>query len=89
MWGSQLGLCLWVLMAMLTDLVSAPVPGGLDGESEHKARPRQISCDRIPKDVEGVRPRLVAFCADISRNGGNGVHVLPLEVFIASHLVES
>lgn len=70
-------------------LISAPVPGGLNGESKHQARPRQVSCDRIPEDMEGVRTGLVAALADVPRDGRDGVHVAMLEVFITSHLVES
>lgn len=72
-----------------TDLISAPVPGGLNGESEDEARPWQVSRNRIPKNVEGVGPRLVAARTEVARDGGDGLHVAMLEAFIASHLIES
>lgn len=72
-----------------TDLIGAPVPGGLHGESEHKAGPRQVSCDRVPEEVEGVCPRLVASLVDVGGDGRDGLHVEVLESFVASDLVES
>lgn len=78
-----------ILVICWTDLISAPVPGGLNGESKHKAGPRQVSCDRIPKNMEGIGPRLVAARTDVSRDGGDGLHVALLEALIASHLMES
>lgn len=78
-----------MLPSCLTDLIGAPVPGGLNGESKHKARPRQVPCDRIPENVEGVCARLVATRADVTRDGRDGLKVAVVEVFIASHLIES
>lgn len=72
-----------------TDLVSAPVPQGLNGESKHHARPRQVSCDCISENMEGVLPRLVAACTDVTCDGRDGLHVALLEAFIAAHLIES
>ena len=74
----------------MTHLVCAPVPRGLDGESEHQAGPGQVSCDGVPEDVEGVWSRCVTLLADVhSDEGGDGFHVLGLEARVASHLVES
>lgn len=78
-----------VLPICLTDLIGAPVPGGLNGESKHKARPRQVSGNRVPKNMEGVCPRLVAARTDVSRDRRDGLEVQVMEFFIASHLIES
>lgn len=72
----------------MTDLIGAPVPRGLYSESKHHAGPGQVSCDGVPKNVEGVMPRLVATLADVPRDGGNGLHVAFLETFIAAHFIE-
>jgi len=69
-------------------LVRAPVPGSLDGESKDQARPGQVSRYGVPEDVEGVLARLVARRADASGDVGHGLHVFPLEVLVAPHLVE-
>lgn len=78
-----------VLSVSFTDLISAPVPGGLYGESKHQARPGQVSCYCIPENVKGVCPRLVATCTDVTRQCGDGVHVTLLEAFKAPDLIES
>lgn len=84
----------WILQdrragLFVTDLIGAPVPDGLNGESENKARPWQIPRDRIPEQVEGIGPRLVAVRLDAACVGGDGGHVALLEVFKAAHFVKS
>lgn len=69
-------------------LIGAPVPGGLDGESEDEAGPGQVTCDGVPEQVEGVGARLVALGADVARDVGDGLEVERVEIFITSHLVE-
>lgn len=72
-----------------TDLVGAPVPDGLDGESENEARPRQIPRDGIPEQVEGIGPRLVALRIKSACVFGDGFHVELLEVLKAAHFGKS
>lgn len=82
----------WTLQdtrAPLTDLIGAPVPDGLDGESKNEARPRQVPCDGIPEQVEGVGPRLVALWLKAGRVLGDGGHVAILEVLKAAHFIKS
>lgn len=69
-------------------LVGAPVPGGLDGEPENKARPGQVPSDGVPEKVEGVRARRVALGANVARNVGYGGEVPRVEIIVSSHLVE-
>lgn len=69
-------------------LIGAPVPGGLDGESEDEARPGQVTRDGVPEKVEGVLSRRVAFGADVARYVGDGGEVARVEVIITSNLVE-
>lgn len=69
-------------------LICAPVPGGLDSESEDEARPRQVPGDGVPEKVEGVRAGRVAFGTDVARYVGDGSEVLRVEIIITSHLIE-
>lgn len=69
-------------------LIGAPVPGGLDSESEDKARPGQVPGDGVPEKVKGVWSRGVAFRADVTRYVGDGAEVARVEIIITSHLVE-
>lgn len=73
----------------MTDLIGAPVPDRLNGESENEARPGQIARDRIPEQVEGIGPRLVALRLEAGGVGGDGGHVAILEVFKAAHFTKS
>lgn len=70
------------------NLIGAPVPGGLDGESEDEAWPGQVTRDGVPEKVEGVRARLVALGANVARDVGDGLEVERVEIFITSHLVK-
>lgn len=65
---------------MMTDLIGAPVPGGLNGESKDQARPRQVSGNGIPENVEGVCPRLVAAGADVGGDRRDGLEVRLIEL---------
>lgn len=73
----------------MTDLIGAPVPDGLNGESKNQARPRQIPRDGIPEQVKGIGPRLVAFRFEAGCVGGDGVHVAIVEVLKAAHFTKS
>lgn len=64
---------------MMTDLIGAPVPGGLNGESKDQAGPRQVSGNGIPENMEGVWPRLVAGSADVGGDGRDGLEVQLIE----------
>lgn len=84
----------WILQdrrarLFVTDLIGAPVPDGLNGESENEARPRQIPRDGIPEQVEGIGPRLVALGLEAGGVGGDGGHVAIVEVFKAAHFAKS
>lgn len=72
-----------------TDLIGAPVPDGLNGESENEARPRQVPRDGVPEEVEGIRPRLVALGLEAGRVGGDGGHVAIMEAIKAAHFAKS
>lgn len=87
--AEERGLCRTVTPICLTDLIGAPVPGGLNGESKHKARPRQVPCNRIPEKMEGVWPRLVAAGVKASSVSRDGYHVQIVEFFVASHFSKS
>lgn len=73
----------------MTYLISAPVPDGLNGESKHQAGPRQVTCDRVPENMERICPWLIAACAVVTRDIRDSVHVTLQEVLVASHLMES
>lgn len=75
-------------LKLSTHLIGAPVPGGLDGESEDEAGPGQVTGDGVPEKVEGVWARLVALGTDVARDVGDGLEVERVEIFITSHLVK-
>ena len=75
------------------DLVSAPVPDGVDGQPEDQAGPGQLRIIRRQHDFEPAllgataRPELVAGVAGVNDGGvSQSQRVSPLHLIVASHL---
>lgn len=69
-------------------LVSAPVPGGHDGQTKGHPSPWEVSCGRVPEHMHGVCSRQVAGgVGDGPR--GDGLGICRLQLLIATDLVES
>lgn len=69
-------------------LVSAPVPGGHDGQTKGHPSPWEISCGRVPEHMHGVCSRQVAGGVG-DGPGGDGLGVCRLQLLITANLVES
>lgn len=69
-------------------LVSAPVPGGHDGQAQGHPSPWEVSCGSIPEHVHGVCSRQVAGGIG-DGPGGDGLGIRRLQLLITTDLVES
>lgn len=69
-------------------LVSAPVPGGHDGQTKGHPSPREVSCGRVPEHVHGVSSRQVAGGVG-DGPGGDGLGIGCLQLLVTTDLVES
>lgn len=69
-------------------LVSAPVPGGHDGQTKGHPSPREVSCGRVPEHMHGVCSRQVAGGVG-DGPGGDGLGIRRLQLLITTDLVES
>lgn len=69
-------------------LVSAPVPGGHDGQAKGHPSPREVSCGRVPEHMHGVCSRQVTGGVG-DGPGGDGLGICRLQLLITTDLVES
>lgn len=71
-----------------THLVSAPVPGGNDGQTEGHASPREVPCVGISEHVHGVCARQVAARVG-DGSGWDGLGIDCCQLLVPTDLVES
>lgn len=69
-------------------LVSAPVPGGHDGQTKGHPSPWEVSCGGVPEHMHGVCSRQVAGGVG-DGPGRGGLGICRLQLLIATNLVES
>lgn len=73
---------------LATHLVSAPVPGGHDGQAKGHPSPREVPCVGVSEHVHGVCPRQVAGRVG-DGPGRDGPGVGCCQLLIPTNLLES